>query len=137
MKRPSGFVLPVVLGLILITGLLAVQATTDLGSHTMLATHRLLQQRAFEAAERGLALTLNQLRSGVTPEAGTLLPSSGLPTDSTQIGFTTPGSVSLPVGFSSGRVVESYHEIHSTGHSARGARVTLVQGVRQLQALRP
>ncbi len=134
MRRVPGFVLPVVLGIILITGLLAAQAATDLGSHTMLATHRLLQQRAFEAAEQGLAQVRAQMRSGGVPPASQDLPSPGLPTDSAQVEFATLAVVALPTGFSAGRVVESYHEIRSTGRSARGARVTLVQGLRQLEA---
>lgn len=132
MQRASpGFILPVVLGIILIAGLLAVNAATDLGSDTMLATHRVLHQRAFEAAERGIAVALGELRAGRTPAASQILPTPGMPLDSTTVEFATADAALLPTGFSAGRVVESYHEIRSTGRSARAARVTLVQGVRQ------
>jgi hypothetical protein len=41
----------------------------------------------------------------------------------------------LTNGYSAGRVLEAQYEIRSTGHSIRATAVTVVQGVRQLQAL--
>lgn len=132
-----GFVMPVVLGIILIAGLLASQASSDLGTHTMLATHRLLHQRAFAVAEQGLALAAQQLRDGVLPPATQTLPAQGLPTDGATVQFTTLGERALPAGFSAGRITETCHEIRSTGHSARGAQVAVVQGACQRRSVTP
>jgi hypothetical protein len=138
MRRGApGFVLPVVLGIILLASFLAVDAATDLGSDTLLATHRVLHQRAFEAAERGIVITLGQLRAGELPAASSRLSAPGLPLDDTVVEFTTAATTLLPAGFSAGRIVDSYHEIRSTGRSARAARVTLVQGVRRRELQQP
>jgi hypothetical protein len=41
----------------------------------------------------------------------------------------------VPAGFSAGRFIAQDYEIHSTGHSARGTRRTLVQGVTRVETL--
>lgn len=134
---PPGFVLPVVLGILLVAGLFASQLAADLGSQRLLATHRLLHQRAFEAAEYGLSQAMQQLRSGIVPPASQHLVLPGHPTDSVQVLHAITAQDALPAGFSTGHVSETFHEIRSTGYSLRGARVTLVQGVRQRQWLAP
>lgn len=129
MAAATGFVMPVVLGILLIAALLAAQASTDLGTHTMLATHRLMHLRAFAAAERGLNDTITQLRAGANPQTGEA--SGSLPGESVMIALTAPEQTVLPAGFSANRVVEECRQIHSTGRSARGAQVTLRQGLCQ------
>lgn len=132
----SGFVLPVVLGIILLAGLFAVQATSESGSATLLATQRLLHQRAFEAAESGLIAVLDQLGSGVEPAASQTLQSADVPSDSSTVATAIAARQALAAGYSAGRVVETDYEIRSTGHSVR-SDVTVVQGVRQLRVVTP
>lgn len=127
--------LPVVMGIILLAALYAVSAATDLGSASVLATQRLLHQRAFEAGESGIVAVLDQLRSGAAPPAAQQLRSDEYATDAATVESTITAVVAMPNGFSAGRVLERDYEISSTGHSARATNVTVVQGVRQLQAL--
>lgn len=129
-----GFVLPVILGIILLVALFAVQAAAELGSTTLFAGQRILHQRAFESSERGIAAVMEQLRTNATPPPQQQLQWTDSPTD-IAIVSTAASTASLPPGFSAGRVVAKEYEIRSTGHSARGAEVTVVQGVRQWQAL--
>jgi Tfp pilus assembly protein PilX len=130
-----GFVLPIVLGIILIAALIAVHSATELDSTTVLATQRLLHQRAFEAGESGLIAALDQLRSGAELPSRQILQSADAPTDTAQVDVATTAQIALPSGYSVGRVRETLYDIRSSGHSARAANVTVVQGVRQLQAV--
>jgi Tfp pilus assembly protein PilX len=131
-----GFVLPVVLGIVLIAALIAMQATTESGSATLLATQRQLHQRAFEAAESGIVAVLQQLDAGAPPAPLQSLKSENNAADSTTVQTTVTARVNAPAGFSADRIVETRYEIRSTGRSTRGARVTVVQGARQLQTRR-
>jgi Tfp pilus assembly protein PilX len=131
----AGFVLPVVLGIVLLAGLFAVQAAIESGSTLLLATQRQLHQRTFEAAERGIAAALQQLESGAEPTPTQVLRSADVPADSSTVATTVTARQTLPEGFSAGRVVETSYEIRSTGHGARSSSVTVVQGVRQLRAV--
>jgi hypothetical protein len=134
-KARAGFVLPVVLGIVLLAGLLAVQAAIESGSTTLLATQRQLHQRTFEVAERGIAATLNQLGRGLEPAPVQMLRSADVPADASTVETTIITRATLPDGFSAGRVAETIYEIRSTGHGARKSQVTVVQGARQLQAV--
>lgn len=136
-SRPAGFVLPVVLGILLATGLLAVQLASDLASQRTLATHRQLQQHAFEAAEYGITHALATLAGGAVPPAVEVLALPGTRVAQVQVQWRLLRHDTLPAGNSAGRVSESWQALRSTGTSARGTRVTLVQGVRQQQWLGP
>lgn len=129
----SGFVLPVVLGLILLAALMAVESTGELGGASLLATQRQMHQRAFEAAEAGIAVTLDQLASGVRPTSPQAMPARSDNAGAASVITSAVSSVALPAGFSADRVVEVHYEIRSTGHGARSSDVTVVQGARQLQ----
>jgi hypothetical protein len=131
----SGFVLPTVLGIILLAALFAAHAATETGTTALLAAQRLLQQRAFEAGESGGIAVLNQLQAGVDPAALQHLQSAEFQTDAATVATTIISRQRLPAGFSAGRVWETHYEIHSTGRSARGAESIVVQGVRQLRAV--
>lgn len=131
----AGFVLPVVLGIVLLAGLLAVQAAIESGSTTLLATQRQLHQRTFELAESGIAAVLLQLESGAKPPGIQTLRSAETTSDSSTVETTITARQTLPAGFSAGRVVETTYEIRSTGHGTRASNVTVVQGVRQLRAV--
>jgi hypothetical protein len=129
----AGFVLPVVLGIVLLAGLFAVQAAIESGSTALLATQRQLHQRTFELAERGIAAALDQLGSGTAPAGPQILRSAVAASDSSNVTIAATAHLALPQGFSAGRIVETTYEIRSTGRSARGSNVTVVQGVRQLR----
>lgn len=129
----TGFVLPVVLGVVLIAALIATQAATESSSTTLLATHRQLHQRAFEAAESGIVTVLGQLASGAEPASvQSLRPVSIAPETATV--RTLVMARHSRSGFSADRVFETHYEIRSTGQSVRGAHVTVVQGALQMQA---
>lgn len=132
-----GFVLPVVLGIILLAGLFAVHAATELGSTTLLASQRLLHQRAFEAGESGLAAAMAELRDGRTPASSTQLRISGAAGYTATVNSSVIRSTDLSSGFSAGRIVETDYELRSMGHSARGAEVVIVQGARQRHGAPP
>lgn len=137
--RSAGFILPVVLGLVVVAGLLAVSAASDVSTSAALSTSRLLHQRAFEAASTGAAAALETLESGgAMPPASQRLESAAMPTDHADVRFDEVAIVTMPAGFSAGRVFERYFEVTSTGHSARNTEVTQVQGLSRLepQALR-
>jgi Tfp pilus assembly protein PilX len=133
----AGFVLPVVLGIILLAGLFAVQATMESGSATLLATQRQLHQNAFEAAESGVIAAINQLGSGIEPATVQTSSSTAAPSGSSTVQTTMVARLTLPSGFSADRVVETQYEIRSTGHSVRGSEATVVQGVRQMRVATP
>lgn len=135
-RNTAGFVLPVVLGIILIAALIAVQAATDLGNTTVLSTQRLLHLRAFESAEGGIVTVLDQLESGSEPAGTQTLRTQGSSADSAIV-ETVATFAATPAGFSADRVTERRYEIRSTGFSARGSKVAVVQGVRQFQAATP
>jgi Tfp pilus assembly protein PilX len=134
-RAREGFVLPTVLGIILLAALFAAHVATETGTATLLATQRLLHQRAFEAAESGLLAIVEQLHAGLDPAASQQLQSADFPTDSATVDSTITSRQLLPNGYSAGRVQETLHEIRSAGHSARGTDVVVVQGVRQLRAV--
>ncbi len=131
----SGFVLPTVLGIILLAALFAAHAATETGTTALLAAQRLLQQRAFEASESGIVAVLDQLRAGADPVMRQQLQSAEFQTDAATVTTTIISRQLLPDGYSAGRVRETHYEIHSTGRTARGAESVVVQGVRQLQAV--
>ena len=130
----KGFVLPLVLGIVLLAGLLAVQAAIESGNTALLATQRQLHQRTFELAESGIAAVVHQLESGAQPAGVQVLRSADTPSDSSTVETTTTSRQFLPEGFSADRIAETEYEIRSTGHGARGTHVTVVQGVRQAGA---
>jgi Tfp pilus assembly protein PilX len=130
-----GFVLPVVLIVLLIAAVIAIQATAESGSTTLLATQRQLHQRAFEAAERGIVAALEQLSSAAEPAPVQSLHSDTIAGESATV-QTSVTARRTPRGFSADRIVETHYEIRSTGQSVRGARVTVVQGAQQLQTQR-
>jgi hypothetical protein len=131
----SGFVLPTVLGIIMLAALFAAHAATETGTAALLAAQRMLQQRAFEASESGVLAVVEQLRRGDAPAARQRLQSAGFPTDGATVDSAIISRRQLPNGFSAGRVLETHYEIHSTGRSARGSEAIVVQGVRQLRAV--
>jgi Tfp pilus assembly protein PilX len=135
MRSPAavcGFALPVVLIVLLIAAVIAMQAAAESGSTTFLATQRQLHQRAFETAERGIVAALEQLGSGAEPAPVQSLHSDTIAGEPAIVQTSVTAGLTPP-GFSADRIIEKHYEIRSTGQSVRGARVTVVQGARQLQ----
>jgi hypothetical protein len=121
--------------LVAVIALAAGAAVHDVQFAQQLADTRARQQRAMGAAELGLRMGLRQLASADAPQADTGVLRPG-PTPAEQLHvILRPGSRHMPAGFSAGRFLAQDYEIHSTGHSARGARRTLVQGVTRLETL--
>jgi Tfp pilus assembly protein PilX len=134
LKASTGFVLPLVLGFLLVAAVFGANALADATLDRALATMRLYHQRAFEAAERGIGHVLEQMQAGTEPVPGpTRLPPQQSPVDSTEVTVTSLATGLLPAGYSAGRFIEQLEEVRSTGRSARSAKVVEVQGVRRLQ----
>jgi Tfp pilus assembly protein PilX len=133
-EQHRGFVLPIVLGLLLVAGIFAATALADATLDRALATTRLLHQRAFEAAERGVRTVFDELANGVTPVPGPRqLPAEATPTDSTEVTVVAVTRGLMPEGYSAGRFIEQVDELRSIGRSARNTQVIQVQGLRSLQ----
>jgi Tfp pilus assembly protein PilX len=129
----QGFVLPMLLGIALLAALLAAHSAAELSSTMLLANQRQLHHYAFEAAEGGLAVAVEQLGTGATPTPTQTLRMAATAATATVTTVIT-GQLALPAGYSTGRVIATQYEITSTGHGARSSDVTVTQGVRQLRA---
>jgi hypothetical protein len=131
----AGFVLPTVLGIILLAALFAAHAATEAGTASLLASQRVLHQRAFEAGESGVVAVMEQLQAGEEPALRQDLQSGDFPTDGARVTSVVVTRQLMPNGYSAGRVTETHYEVQSAGHSARGITVTVVQGMLQLRAV--
>jgi hypothetical protein len=126
----AGFATPVALTLALLMGLLAAAALQDASLARTLATTRMLHQRAFAAGEIGLARMAAQLAdpgAALPPPDRATLPAHA--TDGFETSVVEAAAITLPMGFSAGRVTERHFEVRSTGWSARGTRVVQVEGL--------
>jgi len=129
-RRRDGFALLLVLALVAVIGLYAAATLRDALLGTLLAGTRVRQQRAFVLAELGIDDALQELAAG-TAVADYTRELHPLPdaSESVTVELRAVSTTALPMGFSAGRLVAQRFELHSTGHAARGARVTQVQGV--------
>lgn len=132
-----GFILPVLLGIVLLLALQAAHSAAELANSTLLATRRQLNLRAFEAGESGIAAGMEQLRMRGGPPAVQTLNVEVSATDSATVRTSMVGHDWLPAGYSAGRVMEARYELTSTGRSTASSRVTVMQGARQLQVAGP
>ena len=133
--RPAGFALPLALVLLAMLSLLLAQALGGAAGETALAANRQFRLGAFESAESGLLAT----RTALLDTAATRLPATDRPApDSPAEGSITEvrhvGDGATPPGFSLDRFVVRHLELRSTGRSARGATVTLVESIDRLDA---
>jgi Tfp pilus assembly protein PilX len=127
-QRSRGYLLPVVLGLILVAAMLAVHAISGAADAAALVTNHVLQQRALEAAERGLATALHQLEAGRPLPTTTLqLTSTTTPEEWAEIEFRETARLALPTGYSSGLFIEQRGQVRSIGH-LRSTSARLVAG---------
>jgi hypothetical protein len=127
-----------VLGLIAVVGLLSAGALHDALFGQQLATSRVLQQRADALAQWGVEDAMARLEAQTTPAAQHYalrpVPSSG---DSISVDVRHVGASTLPSGHSSASLVRHDFAIESTGHTARGIHVTLVQGATRVLPATP
>lgn len=128
--RPrSGFATVTVLGLVAVTALLCAGALHDALFGEQLATSRLLHQRAAALADIGVQEAIGRLARLDNPGDQRFSMQPDLPsTDTVSVALLHVGSVALPRGYSAGRFRLHRFGIESTGHTARGIRMTQVQG---------
>jgi type II secretory pathway component PulK len=128
--RAEGFALLMVLALLAVVGLYTAATLRDVLFGTVLAGARVSQQRAFVLAELGIQDALRELAGTAAPADSTrelrLLPGED---GRVTVVLRNAGMASLPAGYSAGRFAMQRFEIESTGHAARGARASQVQGV--------
>jgi Tfp pilus assembly protein PilX len=125
-----GFLLPIVLGLILVAALFGLHAASGVSSAAALSTHRVLHQRAFEAAERGLVALGQRLDAGEpAPVSPLVLASDALPTERATVEYRATAQLSLPPGYSSGRFIEQRGELRSTARLIRNSQARLAEGI--------
>jgi hypothetical protein len=127
------------LGLVAVVALLSVGALHDALFGEQLAASRLLHQRAAALSDIGVQHALARIAAMAAPSSASyaLAPIAGS-SDNFSVALRHTGSVPMPQGFSLGRVAAHRFEIESTGHAARGIRMTQVQGVmRVLPAATP
>lgn len=129
-RRQAGFATAVVIGLVAVIGLLSVGALHDALFGEQLAASRMLHQRAAALADLGILEGMTRLGASASPPTGlsfaiqAMSPSG----DSTSVRLRHLASTELPAGFSAVRFAAHHYEIESIGHTARGVRMTQVQG---------
>lgn len=125
-----GFATATVLGLVAVVALLSAGALHDALFAEQLATSRLLHQRAAALADLGILDAMNRLTRQTTPgNLGFALQPFPPSTDSISVELRHLRAAPLLGTYSLGRFTMHRFEIESTGHVARGIRMTQVQGV--------
>ena len=129
-SRRAGFATAVVLGLVAVVGLLSVGALHDALFGEQLAASRMLHQRAAALADLGIRDGLVRLGEAASPpsEISYAIPASATTGDSTSVKVRHLASSELPAGFSAAQFSAHHFAIESIGHTARGVRMTQVQG---------
>lgn len=131
MTQQHGVALPLALMLLLLLALLWGEGLRGAAGESTLAANHMFRRAAFDAAEGGLLTGLQRLAAqapATTPAAMTRA-SAGSDVDRSETTFVYRGTAAPVPGYSADVFVPQVYEIHSTGHSARDARVTLVLGV--------
>lgn len=137
MNRHAGFALPLTLVLLVVLALLLAQALGGVSGDAALAANAQFRQAAFEAAESGLvAARAFVLTSPTLPTAPLERAAVDSPVERSTTQILPVGSDAPPAGYSLDRFVLQHLELRSTGHAARNATVTLVEGIDRV-ALRP
>ncbi len=133
--KSDGFALPLSLILLAVLSLLLAQALGGAAGEAALAANRQFRLGAFESAESGLIAT----RAALLATPAVTLPTTDRHAEDTPVeGSITEvrhvGDGDTPHGFSLDRFVTRHLELRSTGRSARGAKVTLVESIDRLDA---
>ncbi len=129
--RHRGFILPIAALLLCAAAWLTVDALRGAALDRALAGASRERQRAFEAAEIGLALAEMDVRQERPFGAPREVPMDDLARAA--VTTTLIHADVLPAGFSAGRVLALRLRSISDGHTAGGTRVTLERGFTQLQ----
>jgi Tfp pilus assembly protein PilX len=119
--------------LIAIVALLGAGALHDAWFAQSQAGLRLQEQRALALAELGQRAGMADVSATSSPdEAAHDLRPAALASDHVTTRIRKLSERAITTGFSAGRFVAQEFEIESTGHSARGAQRTVVQGIRRV-----
>jgi Tfp pilus assembly protein PilX len=135
--KQHGFATPVALALVAVTGVLSIGALHDALFSEQLAGSRLLHQRAAALADLGIHDAMIRLGNAAAFEGELAYAPRGLPSDvdAVEVRIRHLHSSALPSGFSATRFATHQFEIESTGHAARGIRMTQVQGAVRVMPL--
>jgi len=133
MRPHRGFALPFALALVALSALLAADALQGAGTSLAVASGALERQRAFEAAESGLARTLQALDAGERPAPLRRLPSQA--GSRVELELSLDLVETLPEDFSVGRIRAERYSLTSMGVVAGGTRATLHAGITRLVPL--
>lgn len=129
----GGFLLPVVMGLVLVAAMFGLHAASGTSSAAALSGNRVLHQRAFEAAERGLVALGQRLDAGEpAPAAPLVLASDALPTERATVDYRETARLPLPPGYSAGRFIEHRGELRSVARLVRNSEARLAEGVSRI-----
>jgi hypothetical protein len=135
-SRDQGVALPIALSLLLILALLLTQALGGAAGETALVANHQFRQAAFEAAEGGLVAGRQRLLASDDLSPPPLERAvDGSTIDRSITGFTYRGDGAPVVGYSLDRFVPRHFELRSTGRSARGAGIVLVEGLDRMDPL--
>lgn len=129
--KQHGFATPVALALVAVTGVLSIGALHDALFGEQLAGSRLLHQRAAALAELGIRDAMVRLGGAPAIDGEMAYAPRGLPSevDSVEVRIRHLHTSAMASGFSASRFAIHHFEVESTGHVARGIRMTQVQGV--------
>jgi Tfp pilus assembly protein PilX len=132
-----GFATSTVLGLVAVIALLSTGALHDALFARQLATSRLLHQRAAALADIGIADAIARIAALAAPGGQNyVLHPQPAQADSVNVELRHAGTAPTPPGFSIGQFEVHWFEIESTGHTARGIRMTQAQGVARVMPAR-
>jgi hypothetical protein len=131
-RRTRGFVLASVLILLALSALLVLDALGGAASATALATRLQLRQRAFDAAEAGLAGAAAALAGSELPAPRVLTSEHGV---SARVTTQVDALDTLPLGFSAGRFAVQRLHVTAVAQAPRNTTVELQSGYSRRIAL--
>jgi hypothetical protein len=129
-----GFALPIALMLATAIALVAADAISGASTATTLALRARLRQRAFDAAETGVARTLAALDAGESPSAShtMALGDGDASGERARVDVRLDLVDALPEGFSAGVVSAQRYTVTSEGRVDAGTSLVVEAGVTRL-----
>lgn len=131
MRAHRGFLLPIVTVLLVAAAWLVADALRGATIDQALAAAARERQRAFEAAQYGLAHVETAVQEQREPQISVPLPFDAV--SQAVVTNEIVGVDPLPLGFSAGSVVAQLLRVRSDGITSSGARVSLELGLTRLQ----
>ena len=128
--RGRGYALPITLVLAALLALLAADALQGAASSSAAATRTRLRQRAFDAAETGLARLLQALDAGGRPTAAQRLSLGNGATVDVELHLDLVET--LTEGFSANRMHSEHYSLTSTGRTETRTELRVDAGVTRL-----